>query len=72
MPESDEDLTGASWQVTLLRSYRTGELPDIEGLRLTSFLSPLSECVSDLAKLLRYVGMVESTKLCKSPASVAC
>jgi hypothetical protein len=36
------------WQVTLLRSYRTGELPDIEGLRLTSFLSPLSEMTTDL------------------------
>ena len=44
MPEFEEDMNGASCQVTLLRSYRTGELPDIEGLRLTSFLSPLSEC----------------------------
>lgn len=30
-------------QVTLLRSYRTGELPDIERLTLSSFLAPLSE-----------------------------
>lgn len=52
MLDSDEDRNGASWQVTLLRSYRTGELPDIEGLRLMSFLSPLSECLSDLAKLM--------------------